>query len=73
MDDEKVINCLTMPFHAIKATIPVTAPSDLKASSPPHPSRGEFQSEPEEGCGGLRPFLPKHLFLLADYRRLFYN
>ena len=34
---------------------------------------GEFQSEPEEGCGGLRPFLPKHLFLLADYRRLFYN
>ena len=37
MDDEKVINCLTMPFHAIKATIPVTAPSDLKSQQPTAP------------------------------------
>ena len=32
---------------------------------------GEFQSEPEEGIGGLRPF--SFIFWLADCRRLFYN
>ena len=34
MDDEKVISCLTMPFHAIKAAIPVTAPFGLKRQQP---------------------------------------
>ena len=52
MDDEKVINCLTMPFHAIKATIPVTAPSDLKSQQPTAPFSPANSSLCREKGGG---------------------
>ena len=68
MDDEKVISCLTMPFHAIKAAIPVTAPSDLKSQQPTAPlSPAKSRLGREKGGGGCVLFLLNiYFFLLAS-------
>ena len=67
MDDEKVINYLTIPFHAIKAAIPVTAPSDLKSQQPTSPfSPANSSLSRKKGEVGCVPFCLNIYFCLQD-------